>query len=216
MPPASEPYPAPPREPSPAPPAANSLDSTKALYHYLLGCPPLAPPIAIFKGGGYIYGDAENLLKASRLSHVFQMTNKISGADAVVCRAQWDDKRTVDLRGHQNAASNHGIPFIVLERFTPSQLLLRLRPLLEARGVVPPLERQLLYRRTVLEDGDESSEAAESVARETGSWSSPGGVQDPARDPAQLEQMQMQVLSGEMTTGEYIRVGGTALCCSSA
>jgi hypothetical protein len=34
-----------------------------------------------------------------------------------------------------------GVPFLVLERFSPYQLLLHLRPLLEARGVVPPLQR---------------------------------------------------------------------------
>jgi hypothetical protein len=215
------------------------LETVRGLYGHLLACPPLEPPLLLFKGGGYVYLDAENVLKAARLDHAFQMTNRISGADAVVCRARWDDGRSVDLSGHQNAAANHRVPFLVVERFSPYQLLLHLRPLLEARGVVPPLQRQLLFRAAaaggergwLLEGGGGSGEDADGgVAAGTGqpqaAWpprrqqsALPAGQQQrgaAALQTGEVERLQWQALSGRITTGDAIRVSCGCACGSVA
>lgn len=182
----------------------DAVEGIRELYHYLVTHPPIQPHIEIFKGGGYIYSDAENVLKASRLDHLFKMTNKIKGADVVVCRAYWDDNRKVDLTGHQNAASNHGVPFIVVDRFTPTQLLLHLRPLLEARGVVPAAEQKLLYRISSSDHDTAASSTWEEVNTPTANHSTHEQHHDCTLDAT--EQLQLQVLSGDMTTGSFIRV----------
>jgi hypothetical protein len=194
----------------------DAVEGVRELYHYLVTHPPIQPHVEIFKGGGYIYSDAENVLKASRLDHLFQMTNKIKDADVVVCRAYWDDNRKVDLTGHQNAASNHGVPFIVVDRFTPTQLLLHLRPLLEARGVVPAAEQKLLYRITASDQDAAALSTWEDVSTPSAHPSSTKGEHhDCAVGATELEQLQLQVLSGAITTGSFIRVSRSSRPCIS-
>ncbi|KIZ02250.1 hypothetical protein MNEG_5711 [Monoraphidium neglectum] len=71
--------------------------------------------LVIFKSGGYIMSDLEDLLASSGLSHVMRVTNLIRKAHCVLAKERWENGRRVRLEQHMQGAARRGLPFLLLK-----------------------------------------------------------------------------------------------------
>ncbi len=104
----------------------------------LQAMPPPRRRLVIFKGGGYIYADMEDLIQQSDLGHILRLTNLIRKANCVLAKPSWDgnSKRRVNLAEHQAAARKAKVPFLLIERMDVLQLVAAVRPLLVQKRIV--------------------------------------------------------------------------------
>jgi len=72
----------------------------------------------------------------SGLGHVMRLTNLMRKAHCIVAKERRDNGKPVNLSEHQAAARNARIPFLLLERLEPDQLVALLRPVLIQKRIV--------------------------------------------------------------------------------
>lgn len=80
------------------------------------------------------------LLLDAGLGHVMRLTNLMRKAHCVVAKERRDTGKRVNLAEHIAGARNANIPFLLIERLEPEQLVHLLRPLLIRKRIViePP------------------------------------------------------------------------------
>lgn len=137
-----------------APPRPAAKHPARSSGHQTHRHPPIAPEdpaellqvlqvmdhprrrVIIFKGGGYVYADMEAMIDQAGLGHVMRLTNLMRKAHCIVAKERRDNGKPVNLSEHQAAARNARIPFLLLERLEPDQLVALLRPVLIQKRIV--------------------------------------------------------------------------------
>jgi hypothetical protein len=80
--------------------------------------------------------DLDALLITHRLDHVMRVTNLIRKAHCVLAKPAWDNGKRVQLQEHRAAARKRRVPFLLVQRLQVEELLVVVRPLLLAKGIV--------------------------------------------------------------------------------
>lgn len=87
-----------------------------------------------------------------------RLTNLMRKAHCIVAKERRDNGKRVNLSEHQAAARNARIPFLLLERLEPDQLVALLRPvLIQKRIVVEHPQRRKSARASADAAADSSS-----------------------------------------------------------
>ncbi len=134
--------------------------------------PPPSRKVVVYKGGGYIYAAAEQLLEEHGLQYAIRMTNLLRKAHCIVSVPVWDNGRRANLKEHQSAAAKRGLPFYVLQRFDAVQLVEALRPLLIRRHIL----REKRSKAYTAEDPQLATPDAASAVQGKGTATSSQGV----------------------------------------